>query len=153
MRFLKYALIGLGFMSVANAANITIFYSPTCPHCHHARDFIKNELIYEYDNLQVTEINAVLTESRDDFLNALKKCNYTNGGVPVMVIGDKCFQGYGDGMKNSIREAIEVDLSDEQKKAADTNRAEMKTNHDAFVSGRAARKNAIIDKNKDVKKN
>ena len=51
MKILQSALfLFVGLMSVANAADITIFYSPSCPHCHHARDFFKNELIYEYDD-------------------------------------------------------------------------------------------------------
>jgi len=38
----------------ASAADITIYYSPTCPHCHHARAFIDNELVYEYKTIKVT---------------------------------------------------------------------------------------------------
>ena len=38
------AACGIAFMGAASAANITIYYSPTCPHCHHARDFINNNL-------------------------------------------------------------------------------------------------------------
>ncbi|MBO7644777.1 MAG: hypothetical protein J6S57_00540 [Alphaproteobacteria bacterium] len=115
MKIYQCVLLGLGLISSVYAADITIFYSPTCPHCHHARDFIKNELIYEYENLKVTEVNATLSENRQQFIDALKKCEYTNGGVPVLVIGDKCFQGYGQSSQTSIREAIEIDLSDAQK--------------------------------------
>ena len=41
-----FALFGLAFIGTASAADITVYYSPTCPHCHHARDFISNNLIY-----------------------------------------------------------------------------------------------------------
>ena len=42
------AVLGLGFMGTASAADVTIYYSPSCPHCHHARDFAINTLVYEY---------------------------------------------------------------------------------------------------------
>jgi len=146
MKFYHIALLGFGLVSSVNAADITILYSPTCPHCHHARDFIKNELIYEYNDLKVTEINATLMDSRQDFVDALNKCQFTSGGVPIMIVGDKCFQGYGDGMKDSLREAIEIDLSDEQKQSAVANRSELGANHDEFVAAHEQRKTAIVDK-------
>ena len=42
------AMCGLAFVGAASAADITVYYSPTCPHCHHARDFIAQNLVYEY---------------------------------------------------------------------------------------------------------
>ena len=140
------------FISAGHAADITIFYSPSCPHCHHARDFIKNELIYEYDDLKVTEINATLSENRQTFIDALKKCEYTSGGVPVLVIGDKCFQGYGKSSDDSIRAAIEIDYTNAQKESANANRAAIKENRDAFVSSHASRTNAIVDRDALKKK-
>ena len=59
MKKILFALMGLIFAGGANAADITIFYSPTCPHCHHARDFISSTLIYEYGDLKVSEINIM----------------------------------------------------------------------------------------------
>ena len=153
MKFYHIALLSLGMISSASAANITIFYSPTCPHCHHARDFIKNELIYEYDDLKVTEVNASISENGPRFVDALKKCEYTNGGVPVLVIGEKCFQGYGDSVKDPIRAAVEVDLSDAQKQSAKANREELSKNHDDFIATHSHRQNAIVEESVDVKKN
>jgi len=134
------------FVSAANAADITIYYSPTCPHCHHARDFIENTLIYEYETVKVSEVNVMNADNRNDFFDALKKCKYDNGGVPVLVIGEKCFQGYADSMQGELRAAVEVDLTDVQKKAAAANKAELEKNKDAFVSAHSDRKNAISEK-------
>lgn len=153
MKFYHFLLAGMGMFSAANAADITIFYSPTCPHCHHARDFIKNELIYEYNDLKVTEINATLAEHRQDFIDTLKKCEYTSGGVPVLVVGDKCFQGFGESVKEPMRAAIEIDLSEAQKKSANENRTQLAKNHDDFVAKNAKRLDAIVTKDTDVKKN
>ena len=75
----------------ANAADITIYYSPTCPHCHHAREFVENTLIYEYNDLKVVNVNVMDANNRSEFFDTLKKCGYERGGVPVLVVGEKCF--------------------------------------------------------------
>jgi len=145
MKKILFALIGCACISNVNAADITIYYSPTCPHCHHARDFINSSLIYEYDNLKVTQVNIMEMDNRQAFLDALFKCGYQNGGVPVLVIGEKCFQGYGDSMQNDLRAAVEVGLTDAQKSAAAANKEAMAKDKDAFVSAHADRKNAVVE--------
>lgn len=145
MKILKFVLLCMLFTSTASAANITIFYSPTCPHCHHALHFISNDLIYEYDDLVVTKVDVTTQENRQTFIDALKKCEYSNGGVPVLVIGEKCFQGYGESLDNEIRSAIEVDFTDDQKQSAIANREELKKNRPTFTSKKASRQEAIVD--------
>ncbi len=144
------------FISGANAADITIYYSPTCPHCHNARNFIETNLIYEYDNLKVTTVNVTEMDNQQEFMDTLKKCEYESGGVPVLVVGEKCFQGFGESTKAELREAIEIDLSDEQKKAAASNKAELEKDSEAFVAAHSDRKNAVSEretKKKIVEKN
>ena len=138
------------FIGSANAADITIYYSPTCPHCHHARDFVENTLIYEYETLKVSEVNVMNADNRKEFFDTLKKCGYESGGVPVLVVGEKCFQGYSDARQADLRSAVEVDLTDEQKNAAAANKAEMEKDKDAFVAAHSNRKDAVSEK--DVKK-
>ena len=150
---LLFAICCFGFIGTANAADITIFYSPTCPHCHHARDFISSTLIYEYDDLKVTEINVMNVDNRQDFVDALYKCGYKKGGVPVLVVGEKCFQGYSDASQAELRAAVEADLTDEQKSAAVSNKALMEQDKDAFVAAHADRKDAISDKDSQKKNN
>ena len=157
---LLFAICCFAFFGYANAADITIFYSPTCPHCHHARDFISSTLIYEYDDLKVNEVNVMNVDNRQAFVDALYKCGYQKGGVPVLVIGDtsvkdgfKCFQGYSDASQNDLRAAVEIDLSDEQKSAAAANKSMMEQDKDAFVAAHADRKNAITDSDSQKKNN
>ena len=119
------ALCGVAFMGAASAANITIYYSPTCPHCHHAREFISSTLIYEYPQLAVTEVNVMNAENGPLFDATLKKCEYESGGVPVLVIGEKCFQGYAEFMNDELHEAVAADLSDEDKALAAENKKAM----------------------------
>ena len=139
------AIMGLTFAGVASAADITIYYSPSCPHCHHAREFISNTLVYEYPELKVTAVNVMDQANLPAFQDALKKCEFDNGGVPVMVIGDKCEQGYADFMQDTMREYIEVDLSDEQKAVATENKAAMAADAEKFKSEHADRANAVVE--------
>lgn len=139
------AICGVAFMSAASAADITIYYSPTCPHCHHAREFISSTLIYEYPQLKVTEVNVFEDANRPTFESALKKCEYESGGVPVLVIGEKCFQGYADFMQKDLRDAVEADLDDVAKATAAENKAALEKDADAFKSEHADRKDAISE--------
>ena len=153
------ALIGAMFAYGANAADITIYHMPTCPHCHHARDFVSNNLIYEYPELKVTLVNVMESANREEFMATLKKCEYESGGVPVMVVGEKCFQGYGDSMGDSIRAAIEIDMDDAAKGVAADNKKAMESDAAAFRSAHADRTSAIVERvvekteNADAKKN
>ena len=137
-------LFGCVAMANANAADIKIFHSPSCPHCRHAREFIENTLIYEYNDLKVTEINVMSSDNRQEFVDAIYKCGYKSGGVPVIIVGEKCFQGYADSMQDTLRAAVEVDLNDEQKQSAKDNKAKMAENKDEFVAAHADRKQTIV---------
>lgn len=138
------AVLGMAFMGAASAANITIYHSPSCPHCHHARDFFTNTLVYEYPTLTVTEVNVMDETNRQMFTDALAKCEYESGGVPVIVVGEKCFQGYADFMQDELRQAVEADLSDADKATAAENKKALESDADAFKSAHADRANAIV---------
>lgn len=137
---------GAMFAYGANAADITIYHMPTCPHCHHARDFVANNLIYEYPELKVTLVNVTDAANREEFMATLKKCKYESGGVPVLVIGEKCFQGFADSMADDLRTAVESDLSDEQKSVAAKNKKALDADADAFKQEHEDRKNAIVER-------
>lgn len=139
------AVCGVAFMGAASAANITIYYSPTCPHCHHAREFISSTLVYEYPQLTVSEVNVMDNANDSLFNDTLKKCEYESGGVPVMVIGEKCFQGYADFMQQDLRDAIEVDLTDEEKAVAAENKKALEENAEQFKQEHADRTEAISE--------
>ena len=140
-----FALFGLMIFGRAMAADMTIYYSPSCPHCHHARDFVSNTLVYEYPELKVTMVNVMESANRPMFEAALKKCGFESGGVPVLVIGDKCEQGYADFMQDTLRESVAVDLSEEQKAAAASNKKAMEKDAEKFKSEHAERTSAIVE--------
>ncbi|MBR2286101.1 MAG: hypothetical protein IJ866_01430 [Alphaproteobacteria bacterium] len=139
------AACGIAFAGAASAANITIYYSPTCPHCHHAREFISNTLIYEYPNLTVSEVNVFDEANNQMFSDALKKCEYESGGVPVLVVGEKCFQGYADFMQQELRDAVAADLSDEEKATAAENKKALEENAESFKAAHSDRTSAISE--------
>ena len=141
------AILGLTFAGAASAADITVFYSPTCPHCHHAREFIASTLVYEYPELKVTEVNVMDEANLPMFQETLKKCEFESGGVPVIVIGEKCEQGYADFMQDTLRQHVEADLNDEQKATAAANKQAMSEDAEKFKAEHADRANAISEYN------
>ncbi len=138
-------VFGMAFCGAASAADITVFHSPSCPHCHHAREFISSTLIYEYPTLKVSEVNVTNPENREYFMETLKKCEYESGGVPVLVIGEKCFQGYADFMQGELRDAVAADLSDADKATAAENKAALEKDADAFRAAHSERTSAISE--------
>ena len=140
-----FALCGLAFIGAASAANITVYYSPSCPHCHHARDFVSNNLVYEYPTITVTEVNVMDQANLSKFQETLKKCEYESGGVPVLTIGEKCFQGYADFMQAELREAVEADMSDADKAKAAENKKAMETDAEKFKSENAENKATVSE--------
>ena len=146
------AFMGVFFIGAASAADITLYYSPSCPHCHHARDFVSNTLIYEYPELSVTMVNVTVPGNRDMFREAVNKCKFKSGGVPVMVIGEKCMQGYADFMQNDVRTAVEADMSDVAKAQAAENKKSLEAGAEAFKAANSERVKAISEYSSDAKK-
>lgn len=146
-KLLFSVFFGILICSAAKAADITLYYSPYCPHCHHARDFFVNNLVYEYPNLKVVQVNVMEESNLPQFQEVLKKCEYESGGVPVIVVGNKCFQGYADFMNQELRDAVEVDLSEADKRTAAENKKSLEENPDVFRSNHADRQKAISEYN------
>ncbi len=141
------AVLGMAAFGAASAADIAIYHSPTCPHCHHAREFIEGQLVYEYPTLSVSEINVMVPENNEVFRATLKKCEYESGGVPVIVVGEKCFQGYADFMQQELRDAVEADMNDAAKATAAENRKAYEKDAAGFKAAHADRANAISEYN------
>ena len=96
--------------------------------------------------IDVDAVNVMTQENLPLFQAALEKCKYESGGVPVMVIGDKCFQGYADFMQDELRDAVSADLSESQRKDAAENRAAMESNADEFRAKNSDRANAVVER-------
>ncbi len=108
-------IIALAFLSTpAFAKNeIKIYYLETCPHCHHALEFIKGDLKKEYQ-FDLNEINVGIKENQKKFFETAKKCDLKSNGVPVMVINDHCIQGFGEPVKNVIKNYLSKEESNSE---------------------------------------
>lgn len=139
------AILGLSLINAASASEvITIYYSPSCPYCHYARDDISGKLVYEYPNLTVTEVDVSNPDNRNMFSHALGRCGFKSGGVPVIVYGDKCKQGYSDVLMDEMRELLNASLNEEEKTLVASNRKAMEEDVDAFKARNADRKKAVL---------
>lgn len=138
-------LFGLMFTYSASAADITMYYSPSCPHCHHAREFIMGTLVYEFPELKLTMVDVTKAENRPEFRTAVENCGFESGGVPVLVIGEKCEQGYADFMQDDLRAAVSADLTAEQIAVAESNKKALAENPEKFKSEHAERANAMVE--------
>lgn len=94
----KLALL-IGLVPFAANADVTIYYSPTCPHCHNALNF------FDTEKIEINRVNVMEPENMAVFRAALAECEYTDGGVPVIVIDGKCWQGYAEFMNDELRTA------------------------------------------------
>ncbi len=103
------ALFGFMAFGAANAADITLYYSPTCPHCHHAREFFVNKMVYEYPKLRIVQINVMDPDNLPAVQEALQKCDYANGVVPVIFVVDNFFHGYAAFVQQYPSDAGEAD--------------------------------------------
>ncbi len=101
-----------------NAADVTIFYMDTCPHCHHAMDFIEGKLMKDTADVNYEKVNLASEENRAKFFNAKEDCGLSSNGVPVIIANGHCFQGYGNDETTGqeIRNALTAEPGKAQKK-------------------------------------
>ncbi|MCL2017421.1 MAG: hypothetical protein FWG80_01430 [Alphaproteobacteria bacterium] len=95
------------------AREITVYHSPNCMYCHHAIDFINDNLVNEYPDLIVTQVNAALPANGETFRAAVRKCDLSGFGVPLVVIGDRCFQGFSAATGDEYRNVLEAIVPEE----------------------------------------
>lgn len=147
MKKTLFATVALGFAfggAAFASENITIYYSPSCPYCHYAREDINDILIYEYPNLTVTEVDVSNPDNGPTFVEVLNRCGLKSGGVPVVVYGDKCEQGYSGLLLKEMRELLDAKLNEEEKTLVASNRKAMEEDAAAFKARNADRKKAIV---------
>ncbi|MDR1206842.1 MAG: hypothetical protein LBK26_00260 [Rickettsiales bacterium] len=147
---LLFAICALLFAPLAaNAApELVLYYSPTCPHCHNAQEFIMQNLVIEYRSLVVAQVNVSTQSNANEFQEAVKKCKLDSFGVPLVVIGEKCFQGYGLTTGQEYREAINAELSAEEVAEASESRKALDANPEEVRKASADRINAVQNSEK-----
>ncbi|MCL2538458.1 MAG: LPXTG cell wall anchor domain-containing protein [Alphaproteobacteria bacterium] len=130
-KYLSIIALSVFAMGAHAAPNLTLYYSNSCPYCHYAKDFINEHLVIEYPDMIVTQVDVGNPNNGKEFQAALKKCEYERGGIPVVVIDGKCFQGFGQNSPEAFRNAANANLSESDVAAAAARRAALEKNPDA----------------------
>jgi glutaredoxin len=109
MKNIKKFLIGaativlLACESNSNAADVTLYFMPGCPHCHNAINFFDSEL----KDVSVEKIDITKGgKNIERFNEQLNKCGITSRGVPLMIIKGECLQGYGPETGATIKQKL-----------------------------------------------
>ena len=80
-----------------NKNEMILFFSPTCPHCHHALEFLDKEVAPKYKNLVITKHNASTKVGANYYFHYAKKLNIDSAGaVPLAIFGDKYELGFDE---------------------------------------------------------
>ncbi len=86
-------------------ADLLLFYSDTCPHCHNVRTFLTGQkeknptlIIEEYDVFDSTD--------RETYLKLSSAYSQNINTIPVVIINDQVFIGDGQATLNSIEQEI-----------------------------------------------
>lgn len=81
-------------------AHIYFFYQERCPHCHHARDYIKEK----YPTLQMKNLDISVKENQDDFLECAEKFNLPKDqlGTPLICMGKNVILGWSEREQNNF---------------------------------------------------
>ena len=93
----------IGIFSVtsceANSKNpdteIILFYSPTCPHCHKALEFL-DKITPEYKDITITKYNTSTSSGANYYFHYTRKLNINTTAVPLAIFGGKNYElGFG----------------------------------------------------------
>jgi glutaredoxin len=100
LTFIFTSIFCVGLVEAStNNINAYFFYGDGCPHCAKERELLFGDLTNEYQSLKVYEYE--IYNSRDNIAllqQVLKKLDTSADGVPFLVIGDKYFIGYAEGL-------------------------------------------------------
>lgn len=81
--------------------NAYFFYGDGCPHCAEERQYLFHVLKSEYPDLQVYEYEIYNNKNNAILLQKIaEKLNIRVDGVPFLVISDKHFVGYANGISS-----------------------------------------------------
>ena len=96
-----FCLIGIFSVTSceANSKNpeteIIIFYSPTCPHCHKALEFL-SKIAPKYNEITITKYNTNTNSGANYYFHYAKKLGINSSAVPLAIFGGKNYElGFG----------------------------------------------------------
>lgn len=110
---LAVALVVCSSGLTASTSSLTayFFYGQGCPHCAKENTYLES-LVEKYPNLKIEKFEIYYNPDNISLLQKVADRLGTNsGGVPFLVIGDKYFIGYGEGITPKEVEAQVVKCS------------------------------------------
>lgn len=94
----------------SNSIKAYVFHGIGCPHCAQEKEFLYDIIKPEYPNLEIKEYEVYKNRQNGLFLQKVgKELGVNVSGVPVLVIGDKAFVGYLEGVTSK---EIEVKIAE-----------------------------------------
>lgn len=122
MKKILLFIFGLLFLispniSFAKEINAYLFYGEGCPHCAKEEEFL-DSIKGKYPELKINRFEVFLSRKNTKLMQSVASgLGKEVGGVPFMVIGEKSFVGYAEGItnvdiENAIKESINGDYKD-----------------------------------------
>ena len=122
MKKILLFIFGLLFLispniSFAKEINAYLFYGEGCPHCAKEEEFL-DSIKGKYPELKINRFEVFLSRKNAKLMQSVASgLGKEVGGVPFMVIGEKSFVGYAEGItnvdiENAIKESINGDYKD-----------------------------------------
>ncbi len=82
-----------------NEVNMYLFWGQGCPHCAQEKEFLVEEVLPKYSNAKLSTYEIYYSQENIQFMRQVSdKLGADANGVPFLVIGDKYFVGYADGV-------------------------------------------------------
>lgn len=93
--------------------DLYFFYGLGCPHCAKAEKFFDNELLKDFPDLKINRYEVYFNQRNSSLLQEVAdKFEVKVAGVPFLVIGDKHFVGFGEGITDrEIKRQIDYCLT------------------------------------------
>ncbi len=91
-------------------SDVTIYFNPSCHYCHMALEFFASEL----PNVRLTKVqlDGIENENKRKFVKALGQCGCESRGIPLIIIGVRCLQGFDDAVAAEIIRAFKKPQSE-----------------------------------------
>ncbi len=119
----------------STAVNIYFFWGDGCPHCEEEKPFL-DALVSKYDRVSLVDYEVWYNRDNQAVLLQFSRAlGFEPGGVPVTVIGDQYWIGFGDSYKAEMESALQQTLADPN--AADIGLSLANAPQDAQVSAPA----------------
>jgi uncharacterized membrane protein/thiol-disulfide isomerase/thioredoxin len=93
---------------VSEKTIVYIFWGDGCPHCEAARPFLR-ELAQRYPGVEILEYEIWYEiENQALFTRMAAKLGFEPRSVPTIFIGERYWEGFSDGMKAELENAVAV---------------------------------------------